>query len=67
MSVDMNSTEDDDEAQSKIRTSIEVDEAVWRELRANAVREDRKISEQLEVVLEDYYGLANNDNSTNDN
>ena len=46
------------------RTTIEVDEAVWRQLRSEAVAEGTTISEKLEVVLADYFDVDLDDTDT---
>jgi len=38
-------------------TSIEIDRDVWRRLRSDAVADGKNVSEKLEEVLEEYYGL----------
>lgn len=38
-------------------TTVEVAESVWRELRAEAIETDRRVSEHLEVVLRERYDL----------
>jgi len=43
----------DDDGQT--RTTIEVDRAVWREVRSDAVGDGVTVSEKLEAVLADYY------------
>ena len=45
------------EEEKKIKTVISVDERAWRELKAYAVKKGIKISEALEEVLFDHFGL----------
>lgn len=40
-----------------IRTNVEVDEMVWRELRAQAIKDGLQVSEELEAVLIEYFDL----------
>lgn len=44
------------------RTTIEVDEAVWRQLRSEAVADGQNISEKLEEVLIDYFEIETDSN-----
>jgi hypothetical protein len=44
------------------RTTIEVDEAVWRQLRSNAVADGKNISAKLEEVLIDYFDIETGNN-----
>jgi len=46
---------DDSGDNSVTRTTVEVDEAVWRQLRSAAVADGKNISEKLEEVLRDYF------------
>jgi hypothetical protein len=39
------------------RTSIEISEDVWRQVRSDAVADGKNVSEKLEEVLEEYYDL----------
>jgi hypothetical protein len=39
------------------RTTIEVDRAVWRQVRAEAVGEGKNISEKLEEILRDHFDM----------
>jgi len=39
------------------RTTIEVDRDVWRQVRSDAVAEGQNVSEKLEEVLQEYYGM----------
>ena len=51
--TDQNSNGDDDSDQT--RTTIEVDRDVWRQVRAEAVGEGKKISEKLEEILIEHF------------
>jgi hypothetical protein len=51
--TDQNSNGDDDSEQT--RTTIEVDRDVWRQVRAEAVGEGKKISEKLEEILIEHF------------
>jgi hypothetical protein len=42
----------------RTRTTVSVDRDVWRQLRSDAVAEGKNVSEKLEEVLADYYGVA---------
>jgi|GEM_PF-1297229 len=44
------------------RTTIEVDQAVWRQLRSAAVAEGKNVSTKLEEVLTDHFGMDSDDN-----
>ncbi|EMA66032.1 hypothetical protein C461_12693 [Halorubrum aidingense JCM 13560] len=46
-----------DEAVDLTRTTIELDREVWREVRSDAVADGANVSEKLEEVLVDYYGV----------
>ena len=46
-----------DDGDDVTRTTIEVDDAVWRRVRSEAIREDKKVSEQLEAILRAYFGV----------
>jgi hypothetical protein len=54
-----NGTGDDntgsDELTDDVRTSIEVDRQLWRQVRAEAVGEGKNISDKLEEILEAYF------------
>jgi hypothetical protein len=60
MSTEMTSSEDDGD--NLTRTTIEVDEAVWRRVRSEAIREDKKVSEQLEAILREHFDIDEDDN-----
>ena len=53
MSTEM--TASDDDADDMTRTTIKVDDQVWRRVRSEAIRADNKVSEQLEVILREYF------------
>jgi len=42
---------------NKVKTSIEVDEEVWRKLRGYAAEKGLSVSKALEEVLAEYFGL----------
>ena len=51
-----NSNDDDVSGPSdEVRTSVEVDRQLWRQVRAEAVGEGKHISEKLEEILEAYF------------
>ena len=60
MSTEMTAS-DDSEDESVTRTTIKVDDAVWRRVRSEAIREDKKVSEQLEAILREYFGIDDDD------
>jgi len=47
--------DESDDGDGQTRTTIEVDRAVWREVRSDAVGDGVTVSEKLEDVLADYY------------
>ena len=47
----------DDDTDDVTRTTIKVDDEVWRRVRSEAIRADNKVSEQLEAILRDYFGV----------
>ncbi len=53
MSTEM--TASDDNGDSMTRTTIKVDGQVWRRVRSEAIREDKKVSEQLEAILREHF------------
>jgi hypothetical protein len=52
---------DSDGSHDTVRTSIEVDEDVWRQLRAKAVEDGAQVSEMLETVLREYFDMDTTD------
>lgn len=46
------------------RTTIEVDQAVWRQLRSAAVAEGKNVSTKLEEVLADHFNVDLDDTDT---
>ncbi|WP_187432971.1 hypothetical protein [Natronococcus pandeyae] len=48
----MTASEDGD---NTTRTTIKVDDKIWRRVRSRAIREDKRVSEQLEEILRDYF------------
>jgi hypothetical protein len=53
MSTEM--TASDDDGDDVTRTTIKVDDDVWRRVRSEAIRADKKVSEQLEAILREYF------------
>ena len=51
----------DDDSDDVTRTTIKVDDAVWRRVRSEAIREDKKVSEQLEAILREYFEMQEED------
>jgi hypothetical protein len=41
----------------RTRTTVQVERTVWRQLRADAVAEVKNISERLEEILAEHYGV----------
>lgn len=65
-----NGDEADSEADSdadETRTTVRVDRDVWRQLRSDAVAEGKTISEKLEEILIEHFGLEGDadDNESN--
>lgn len=56
-------TSSEDDGDDLTRTTIEVDEAVWRRVRSEAIREDKKVSEQLEVILREHFDIDEDENT----
>ncbi|SEH58572.1 hypothetical protein SAMN05192561_10971 [Halopenitus malekzadehii] len=50
-----NSTDDESPADI-VRTSVEVDRQIWRQVRAEAVGEGKNVSDKLEEILREYFG-----------
>lgn len=50
-----NGTDGDDDLGDLVRTSIEVDRQLWRQVRAEAVGEGKNVSDKLEDILEAYF------------
>lgn len=46
---------DDDTPADDVRTTVEVDRQLWRQVRAEAAGEGKNISEKLEDILGDYF------------
>ena len=59
MSTEM--TASDDGGNEVTRTTIKVDDAVWRQVRSEAIRADKKVSEQLEAILREYFEMEDDD------
>ena len=49
----------DDNGDDVTRTTIKVDDEVWRQVRSEAIRADNKVSEQLEAILREYFEMEN--------
>lgn len=62
MSSDMTETNGSEE-DTETRTTISVDEEVWRQVRSQAVVEDKRVSEMLEDVLREHYGMTESTNN----
>ena len=61
MSTEMTASDDSEDDDNVTRTTIEVDDEVWRRVRSEAIREDKKVSEQLEAILQEYFGIDDDD------
>jgi len=59
MSTEM--TASDDGGDDMTRTTIKVDDDVWRRVRSEAIRADKKVSEQLEAILREYFEIDEED------
>ena len=46
-----------DDGDDVTRTTIKVDDQVWRRVRSEAIREDKRVSEQLEAILREYFEI----------
>lgn len=53
MSTEM--TASNDNGDNMTRTTIKVDDQVWRRVRSAAIREDKKVSEKLEDILREHF------------
>jgi len=58
MSTEM--TASDENGDNMTRTTIKVDDQIWRRVRSEAIREDKKVSEQLEAILRQYFERKDN-------
>lgn len=56
-------TASDDGGNEMTRTTIKVDDAVWRRVRSEAIREDKKVSEQLEAILREYFEITDDEDN----
>jgi|JXWS01.1.fsa_nt_gb hypothetical protein len=61
MSTEMTASDDSEDGDNVTRTTIKVDDEVWRRVRSEAIREDKKVSEQLEAILREYFGIDDDD------
>ena len=50
-------TTSDDGDDNMTRTTIKVDDQVWRRVRSEAIRKDKRVSEQLEAILREYFEI----------
>ena len=50
-------TASDNGGDDMTRTTIKVDDEVWRRVRSEAIREDKKVSEQLEAILREHFEM----------
>ena len=57
----MTASDDSEDGDNVTRTTIKVDDEVWRRVRSEAIREDKKVSEQLEAILREYFGIDDDD------
>jgi hypothetical protein len=55
-----NSTDDESPADI-VRTSVEVDRQIWRQVRAEAVGEGKNVSDKLEEILHEYFAEHDDD------
>jgi len=46
---------DSDGGSETTRTTIKIDDEIWRRVRSQAIREDRRVSEELESILREYF------------
>ena len=56
------SNENSSDGDDTTRTTVEVDRAVWRQLRSEAVADGQNISDKLEDVLIDYFDIETGTN-----
>lgn len=56
------SNENSSDGDDTTRTTIEVDRAVWRQLRSEAVADGQNVSVKLEDVLIDYFDIETGNN-----
>ena len=62
MSTEM--TASDDDGDDVTRTTIKVDDEVWRRVRSEAIRADKKVSEQLEAILREHFEIDDDDDES---
>ena len=62
MSTEM--TASDDDGDDVTRTTIKVDDDVWRRVRSEAIRADKKVSEQLEAILREHFEIDDDDDES---
>jgi hypothetical protein len=46
----------------KIKSTIMVDEDIWKEIKIQAIRENMEIGELVESIFKKYLGISNKDN-----
>ncbi len=44
----------------KIKSTIMVDENIWKEIKIQAIRENMEIGELVEYIFKKYLGISNN-------
>jgi hypothetical protein len=52
MSAEMTESED---GNNTTRTTIKIDDQIWRRVRSKAIRDDMRVSEELEQILREYF------------
>jgi hypothetical protein len=52
MSAEMTESDDGD---NTTRTTIKIDDQIWRRVRSKAIRDDMRVSEELEQILREYF------------
>jgi hypothetical protein len=50
-----NENSNDDDPADIVRTSVEVDRQIWRQVRAAAVGEGKNVSDKLEEILREHF------------
>ncbi len=50
-----NENSTDDDPSDIVRTSVEVDRQIWRQVRAAAVGEGKNVSDKLEEILREHF------------
>lgn len=57
MSMSTEMTASNNGGDDMTRTTIKVDDEVWRRVRSEAIREDKRVSEQLEAILREHFDM----------